>query len=1578
MAYQDYFDTIQKLYIAYYQRPADPDGLLYWSAKLAAANGNLGEIVNAFANSPEAKALYGDITKDNIGTVIDKIYEALFNRAPDTQGKEYYIKGFEEGKFTAATIMLDILNGAKGDDAITLENKVQAAMEFTKTIDPTLDGHDIQATYSGDTDAQAARDWLHEVGFNPATLPTKSDVIEYIKEHIANPTDPIEHQVSGQVYNLTTSQDNITGTNYEDLIKGLVVGVDGDIASTSTLNSGDTIDGGAGNDTLSVNVSGTLNNQTLILNMQNVETMKVSLYDSAPAGSNDLTFDAGAVQGLQNIDVSGSSGDTVTTFSNLPNMVNVDLSGLAGRKINLNYQDSVVSGTDDTQNLTLNDAGVYKTAADGSFDGTPVWFDANGIENLNVDLKGSSDALALGAGLTGSVKDLTVTGDAKAFIDVGNNATLTTIDASATTGGVTFYGALSGDNLNVKLGSGDDSVTVSNLSSNDTIDGGDGKDTLVVTGLAANTTFDDALKNVTNIETLKLDGVNGTFAENHSFDTVDMVDGNAESVEFDTGYTKDTTVKVDAGDSVTNSAGINMTVEAASDQLNSTKGNITIDGTTDTGKTDELLIDLAKYDSTATTNTDTIYFNSGAVPTGTTADYNTITNVDKVVIANNNTGDDAGRDIDLVLGDYGNDITIDGSALKASPTDDNKNGDFGDDAKAEQLTVDASQFTHNLTVTGGAADDMIYAGAGNDTINAGAGNDYIDISTGGNDTVDAGAGDDTIYAGSALTSDDHIDGGAGNDTLVVTASSGETIDPSIFDNVKNVEDLKLDGSATLNKDLSFDTIDLTDLSSGDSGADSLTFASGYTKDTTVKVDAGDSVTNSAGINMTVEAASDQLNSTKGNITIDGTTDTGKTDELLIDLAKYDSTATTNTDTIYFNSGAVPTGTTADYNTITNVDKVVIANNNTGDDAGRDIDLVLGDYGNDITIDGSALKASPTDDNKNGDFGDDAKAEQLTVDASQFTHNLTVTGGAADDTIIRGAYLNYQDHIDGGAGNDTLEIQGGDSNNPLQDVAFMNVKNMETLKVDSGTVDLGPYADGTGIKTVYVGTTNNTATINAGGTQNAYTYVIQNSGDQITAGLGNDVFKAADGMLTTDTHIDGGAGNNTVQLDNSSSGVTATVDLNPDTGVTNVQHYTATTSDGGDATTSQNINLTFTNSATADLTQNTPINVDFSNITDSHDSVTVDASGVSDDHYLFTITGGAGNDSLTGGAGNDTINGGAGNDTITGGAGADVLTGGAGNDTFVYNVGTTTTDSTPGATDEIKDFTSGTDHLQINADYSDAGSGVTVDFSYKGATDSLIDGSTLLSNKDGQYFYDTTDHKLAFDLDGNGLIQANDLVVQLDNLDSFDSKDVQLNITGSSYDDTITTGAGNDTIIGGMGQDVIKTGGGNDSVIFDSPFQAADDIKDFSNTDDKLYIDLAITNTDNSYGLNGNNKIGESLFSGNSLLVIIHSDNGNATNVKAAGTISGSVTAKNWATKGFSLSSKMLFTGSNKSAITGELKNLATTKKGVAFGITKSGKLYAFTEHHSGTKWVISSKLIGTITTSGNGHTITAPDHIHVF
>ncbi|RRD41931.1 fibronectin type III domain-containing protein, partial [Comamonadaceae bacterium OH3737_COT-264] len=179
---------VQKLYIAYYQRPADPAGLLFWEKKAREA-GSMAKVVEAFADSREARRLYGKIDKGNIGKVIDKVYQALYNTKPDAKGKQHYEQGFAQGRYTAASIVLDILNGAKGEAHMAaVGNKMEAAAMFVRLLDPELDGSKVQATYD-EKDEAAARHWL--AGITSRATTTQSKTKAFIVQKLASPKDPI-------------------------------------------------------------------------------------------------------------------------------------------------------------------------------------------------------------------------------------------------------------------------------------------------------------------------------------------------------------------------------------------------------------------------------------------------------------------------------------------------------------------------------------------------------------------------------------------------------------------------------------------------------------------------------------------------------------------------------------------------------------------------------------------------------------------------------------------------------------------------------------------------------------------------------------------------------------------------------------------------------------------------------------------------------------------------------------------------------------------------------------------------------------------------------------------------------------------------------------------------------------------------------------------------------------------------------------------------------------------------------------------------------------------------------------------
>lgn len=319
MAFAAYLDAVQKIYIAFYQRPADPAGLRYWAQRMDTAGGDQAAVIDAFATSPEAVALYGPIDASTIGTVVDAIYLALYNRAPDADGKKFYVDGFNAGTFTPGTIALNILNGASNDDAVAIANKLVVANQFTQQVDGRAltdpdfgigSSFNFNVTYAGDADAVAARDILKAVTSSPATVLNAGEVTEVLKQKIADPTDPIQGESGGKTFMLTENVDAgaaFTGGAGNDLFIATdkLVGA----ASVPTWTAADQIDGGAGTNTFQVTSGADDIANPAGATVKNIQIMKVVAADV----SVDLnTTDFGLTSLTVNSSGDGSEGSVAT------------------------------------------------------------------------------------------------------------------------------------------------------------------------------------------------------------------------------------------------------------------------------------------------------------------------------------------------------------------------------------------------------------------------------------------------------------------------------------------------------------------------------------------------------------------------------------------------------------------------------------------------------------------------------------------------------------------------------------------------------------------------------------------------------------------------------------------------------------------------------------------------------------------------------------------------------------------------------------------------------------------------------------------------------------------------------------------------------------------------------------------------------------------------------------------------------------------------------------------------------------------------------------------------------------------
>ena len=570
----------------------------------------------------------------------------------------------------------------------------------------------------------------------------------------------------GKTFTLTTGVDNIVGTSGNDTIIA-------DNTGLTQLSMADTINGGAGIDTLKIYQQSTTNlGSTVFGQLTSVEKIYI----------NNGKLTSGAT-----LDVSGLTGVISIALDSPQAMADNDtftLKTAAGQAVSLTNVVGTAGGPTSTFNLN------------GASDVT-----LNGVgTDLTLDLTSSGTALKLTTTGAASTITLANTGNALATLTVAGNkaldvktsaSQLKTVTSTAT-GDVTFdntsgvvenYSGGAGRDIltlvganvkNVSTGAGNDKVTIvtSALAAASTIDLGDGDDILILhAGSLNNLTSGAQLKGgagtdrlvtkensvLTLAQIAKINAASGFevlgFATDGSgVNVANLTSINKFYVEGDTGVTisdansnTQTTINLDVNNTQTitiaNALFENSTTVVIDNQGGGSK---TLTGLTVTGITNVALSSTGKSGSSNT--------------------ITTLTNSDNTVVTI--TGDR-----DLTIG------SLVGNALVGSK-------------------VDASAFTGKLTVTGSTKSDILIGGAGADTINGGA----------GDDTIIGGAGNDKITGG---TGADKMTGGAGADTFVFVAGDGGAQRISF-------NDVDGDGKISINDQLIFGgAIDIiTDFTSG--------------------------------------------------------------------------------------------------------------------------------------------------------------------------------------------------------------------------------------------------------------------------------------------------------------------------------------------------------------------------------------------------------------------------------------------------------------------------------------------------------------------------------------------------------------------------------------------------------------------------------------------------------------------------------------------------------------------------------------------------------------------------------------------
>lgn len=811
MAFQN-AEAIQKLYVAFFNRPADYYGLQYWDSVVTAAKGNTAAVAAEFSKSKEYTDTFAGM---NTRQVINTVYKNLFGRSADEAGLEYWFGEVNAGRVTIANAVTSIAAGAQNADKTAFESKVTAAGAFTNALDTT----DERLGYAGEKANAIAKQFIAGVT-DAATL---AAAIAPANLDVTINTSIGAGQVA-QTFQLTKGLDNIVGTAGNDLIVGSI-DVGGN-AELNTLSSIDIIDGGVGIDTLKIqHANGAINLGSLsnveIVQIDSAATAGVVVDSTTATGVTQLSIlkAAGAVDvtagAATDISLAAREGGTGALAHAVDGGKNVTVTATEMGNAVLANADTITVGADVAAkgNVVVNVVGKAYDAAGGDvFMGN---VSVKGGTSITVNQTAAVNATGVGADTTaGTVNlgDITATTDAATTtVTVKQTATVAAKNGvAADVGGVTetatvkFNALKNGDVIvlngltftaKADMTAAEVAAAFSNLVKNTLPATGDTQSSGVYTkgtysglfntaawtsGAAAGDTvvFTSATKNtdVTNLNdatlfTFTAAGTNGTTApaftlvQGAAVTATGAVSGGVMGV--DAGVVTVAAATADALKTVTvdgySATGSAMTGTASSklDTVNLLNGGDFVIG----AAAETLALNLTNVVRTAAVGTTPAVAAGVDINATATKTLNVTTNG-----ANFADLDLAGASAAANLNVSGNGVlTATGSALgtvKAIKVSGSAGLDLGTTAR-DVTSVDTTGTTGTVTI----------AINGTSTYAGGAGKDIVTVANANvaiGKSIDLGAGDDTLdltNAGTILVPTVDLKGGEGRDTLKMSAAN---------------------------------------------------------------------------------------------------------------------------------------------------------------------------------------------------------------------------------------------------------------------------------------------------------------------------------------------------------------------------------------------------------------------------------------------------------------------------------------------------------------------------------------------------------------------------------------------------------------------------------------------------------------------------------------------------------------------------------------------------------------------------------------------------------------------------------------
>jgi Ca2+-binding RTX toxin-like protein len=435
---------VTSLYVAAFGRAPDLAGLTFWANQIDTGLSFV-NVISGFLQSNEGTSIYGPTVDDS--SFFQNFYSTVLNRAPDAAGQAFWGGRLADvgGREGLIQEMLLSIFDAGGEDHSLLQNKITVGMAFSVSA---------QAN-----DPEQAKSVLALVTADPASVDAAKTVIGTWDVSVpATPATPT-------VFNLTTAIDTFSPTATNAAYRTSAAD-ERFVAVGATLNSGDSIDGGGGNDTLEITTQAPLG--ITILGDNRIAPTLANVENLIVHGNAYAVLNLSNASGLTHLEVS-KAGSGVE-FYGVGSTNNLTVKDQFGSAETILHRASAA-----TFNITAaNNASVAYLPSS-----TQIRFSESSIETLNI----ATTTSALRINGSDSVTKVSIAATGISAVDLQTDGTLSSVSVQGT-GSVDLlvHSALTAD-ASITLGAGNDTLELlgANLvSSGLTLSGGAGTDTLKV------------------------------------------------------------------------------------------------------------------------------------------------------------------------------------------------------------------------------------------------------------------------------------------------------------------------------------------------------------------------------------------------------------------------------------------------------------------------------------------------------------------------------------------------------------------------------------------------------------------------------------------------------------------------------------------------------------------------------------------------------------------------------------------------------------------------------------------------------------------------------------------------------------------------------------------------------------------------------------------------------------------------------------------------------------------------------------------------------------------------------------------